>query len=95
MSLLTVAEALATYARLYPDKEGTRDSQRALTFSRWNERANRLGNALLGAGLREGDRVAILAYNCLDLPTPAPLAQCTTARASTRSTCWRRSPSST
>jgi acyl-CoA synthetase (AMP-forming)/AMP-acid ligase II len=66
MSLLTIAEALATYARLYPDKQATRDSQRALTFSRWDERANRLGNALLGAGLRKGDRVAILAYNCVE-----------------------------
>src|SRR5262249_61499650 len=44
--LLTVAEILAAHARLQPDKIGVRDSQRALTFGQWNERASRLANAL-------------------------------------------------
>jgi len=65
-SLLTVVDALATYAQLYPHKNATRDSQRALTFQQWHERTNRLANALLGSGLRKGDRVAILAYNCVE-----------------------------
>jgi acyl-CoA synthetase (AMP-forming)/AMP-acid ligase II len=65
-SLLTVVDALRTYAQLYPHKDAVRDSQRSLTFRQWHERANRLANALLGSGLEKGDRVAILAYNCLE-----------------------------
>ena len=64
--LLTVADAVATHARLQPHKIGTRDSRRALTFAQWHERATRLGNALLASGLIKGDRVAVLAYNCIE-----------------------------
>ena len=62
-ALLDVGQIVATHARLRPDKVGARDSRRALTFARWNERACRLANALVARGLRKGDRVAILAYN--------------------------------
>jgi acyl-CoA synthetase (AMP-forming)/AMP-acid ligase II len=57
---------VATQARLRPNKVGARDSQRALTFRQWDERASRLANALLGLGLTKGDRVALLAYNCVE-----------------------------
>ena len=65
-SLLTVAEVVAAQARLSPGKVGARDSRRSLTFAQWNERASRLANALLGLGLAKGDRVALLAYNCVE-----------------------------
>jgi len=61
--LLTMGDALDLNARRYPDRIGARDLTRAMTFRRWNERACRLANALLGLGLAKGDRVAILAYN--------------------------------
>jgi acyl-CoA synthetase (AMP-forming)/AMP-acid ligase II len=61
--LPTLADALATHARLMPHKIGLRDSRRSLTFAQWHERANRLANGLLGLGLKKGDRVALLAYN--------------------------------
>ena len=64
--LLTVAEAVATHARLTPHKIAVRDSQRSLTFAQWHERSNRLANGLLGLGLQKGDRVALLAYNCAE-----------------------------
>src|SRR5215213_8273990 len=64
--LLTVAEAVATQARLQPDKIGARDSRRAISFRQWHERASRLANALAGLGLGKGDRVAVLAYNCVE-----------------------------
>ena len=64
--LLTVADAVAAHARLHPHKIGARDSQRALTFSQWHERAGRLANGLLALGLVKGDRVALLAYNCIE-----------------------------
>lgn len=66
MSLLTLAEAVAVNASLYPHKIGACDSSRALTYPQWDERASRLANALLGLGLVPGDRFAILAYNCVE-----------------------------
>ena len=64
--LLTLSEAIASHARLQPDKVGTRDSQRALTFADWDNRASRLANGLLALGLSKGDRVVLLAYNCIE-----------------------------
>ena len=64
--LLTVADAVATHARLQPNKIAARDSRRALSFAQWHERASRLANGLLGLGLVKGDRVALLAYNCIE-----------------------------
>jgi fatty-acyl-CoA synthase len=64
--LLSVAEMVAAHARLRPERIGARDSHRALTFRQWDDRASRLANALLGLGLRKGDRVALLAYNCVE-----------------------------
>jgi fatty-acyl-CoA synthase len=65
-ALLTVADMVAAQARLQPDRTGARDSRRSLTFAQWDERARRLANALLGVGLTKGDRVALLAYNCVE-----------------------------
>ena len=63
---LTAGEMLSTHARTRPDRIGVRDSRRALTFDEWNRRSCRLANGLLAAGLGKGDRVAVLAYNCLE-----------------------------
>jgi acyl-CoA synthetase (AMP-forming)/AMP-acid ligase II len=65
-ALLHMGEALSVSARQHPDKPGARDLSRAMTFRQWDERALRLANALLGLGLHKGDRVAILAYNCVE-----------------------------
>jgi hypothetical protein len=64
--LLHFGEVIAVNANLFPDKIGARDLARSLTFRAWNERSCRLANALRGLGLDEGDRIAILAYNCLE-----------------------------
>ena len=64
--LLTISDAVATHARLTPEKLGTRDSRRSLTYAQWDERANRLAAGMLGLGLQKGDRVAVLAYNCIE-----------------------------
>jgi fatty-acyl-CoA synthase len=64
--LLNAGESIGVNAALYPERIGARDSTRALTFRQWNERACRIANALLGAGLQQGDRVAILAFNCIE-----------------------------
>jgi len=64
--VLNLGEILTAHARLQPHKIGARDSRRALTYAQWNARACRLANALLRLGLAPGDRVAILAYNCIE-----------------------------
>ena len=64
--LLDFGEIVGMDAYLYPDKIGARDLGRALTFRDWNERSCKLANALLGLGLEKGDRIAVLAHNCLE-----------------------------
>ncbi|MFG1374966.1 AMP-binding protein [Xanthobacter oligotrophicus] len=64
--LLNFGRMLASHARLAPTRIGARDLDRDMTFAVWNARACRLANALLGLGLAKGDRVAVLAYNCLE-----------------------------
>jgi fatty-acyl-CoA synthase len=64
--LLNFGQMLSVHARLSPNRVGARDLERSMTFSQWNDRSCRLANALLGLGLSKGDRVAILAYNCVE-----------------------------
>ena len=63
---LPVSDILRMNAILYPDKMGAKDLYRSMTFKEWNERSCRLANALLGLGLQKGDKVAALAYNCVE-----------------------------
>jgi fatty-acyl-CoA synthase len=65
-TLLTLADAVATHARLRPAKLALRDSKRRLSYQEWDERATRLAAAMRGLGLRKGDRVGVVAYNCLE-----------------------------
>ena len=65
-TLLTLAESVATHARTQPQKIGARDSKRRLSYAEWDVRASGLANALLSLGLQPGDRVALLAYNCVE-----------------------------
>jgi fatty-acyl-CoA synthase len=64
--LAHMGDMLALYARLFPDKIGAGDLERKMTFSLWYSRACRLANALIGIGMRKGDRVCVLAYNCAE-----------------------------
>ena len=64
--LPNAGEVLTFNAHVSPDKIGARDLTRAMTFKSWNERACRLANALHGLRLSKGDRIAVLAYNCVE-----------------------------
>jgi fatty-acyl-CoA synthase len=64
--LLNFGQMLSVHARLMPNRPGVRDLSRSLSFGQWNERACRLANAILGLGLSKGDRIAALAYNCVE-----------------------------
>ncbi len=65
-TLLTLSDAVATHARLRPNKLAVRDSRRQLTYRAWDERATLLVDALRSLGLAKGDRVGVIAYNCLE-----------------------------
>ncbi|MBX9607858.1 MAG: acyl--CoA ligase [Gammaproteobacteria bacterium] len=62
----TLADAVATHARLRPTKLAVRDSRRRLTYAEWHARSERLAAALRALGLAKGERVAVLAYNRLE-----------------------------
>ena len=40
--------------------------RREITWGVFNEKANRFANLLLSRGIKKGDKVAILMYNCLE-----------------------------
>lgn len=40
--------------------------RREITWNVFNEKANRFANMLIGRGVKKGDKVAILMYNCLE-----------------------------
>jgi len=65
-TLLTLSDAVATHARLRPNKLALRDSRRQLTYRAWDARAARLAAGLRSLGLAKGDRVGVIAYNCLE-----------------------------
>ena len=64
--LPTLADAVATHARLTPHRLAVRDSLLSLTWAQWHERTLRLAAALRGMGLKQGDRVGVVAYNRLE-----------------------------
>lgn len=64
--LPTLADSVAAHARTQPHKLAVRDSRRSLSYAQWHARATRLAQGLLGLGLQPGDRVALLAYNCVE-----------------------------
>jgi hypothetical protein len=59
---------LAYRARERPHAEFALHGDRCLAYRQAQVATNRLANALAGAGLRRGDRIAVLAKNCLEYP---------------------------
>ena len=52
------------YELIQPDR--FEPYRREITWGVFNEKANRFANMLLGRGIKKGDKVAILMYNCLE-----------------------------
>ncbi|MBT4045074.1 MAG: AMP-binding protein, partial [Rhodospirillaceae bacterium] len=49
-----------------PERRAVVDGDRALNYAALEERSNRLANGFLALGLQRGDRVGLLARNCLE-----------------------------
>src|SRR4029078_12206569 len=64
--LLSFGQMLSAHARITPSRVGARDLDRSMTFKQWNERSCQLATAVFGLGLNKGDRVAVLAHNCVE-----------------------------
>jgi fatty-acyl-CoA synthase len=60
---LLVDDFLRRPAELYGDKTAIVDGARRYTYGEYRERVNRLSHALLGLGVRSGDRVCMLSPN--------------------------------
>ena len=50
--------------QIAPNKEAVVDRDRRITYGQLNRRVNRLAGALAELGLQNGDRLAVLSYNC-------------------------------
>ena len=66
MNWLTIGEAVRVNAKKYPNKLAFKDERRSITFRELDERTNRLANALLGLGLRKGDKISVVMQNCVE-----------------------------
>ncbi|MBW2369216.1 MAG: acyl--CoA ligase [Deltaproteobacteria bacterium] len=60
-------EMIEQYAAAYPEKVAIVFKDRRITYGAFNDRINRLANALMEMGIRKGDHVAILFSNCVEM----------------------------
>src|SRR6201994_267432 len=65
---MLIGDISTNNARRYPDKRALVDADRAHTWSQVDERARRLANHLTTRGLTPGDRVMVIARNCIEWP---------------------------
>ena len=63
ISVLTPLEFLARSAAVYPGHTAAVDEDRRFTYAEFQTRVHRLASALAGAGVKPGDRVAMLSRN--------------------------------
>ncbi|WP_198668787.1 class I adenylate-forming enzyme family protein [Homoserinimonas sp. OAct 916] len=60
---LNMASGIREFGRNTPDQTAVIDGERTFTFAEVDERSNRFAQALLSRGIKQGDRVALLAGN--------------------------------
>ncbi|MCA6112676.1 class I adenylate-forming enzyme family protein [Bradyrhizobium cenepequi] len=64
---MNLARVLTNRARFNPDRTAIVFREQRLSFSDFNRRINRLANALLALGVKQGDKVACVTPNCLEM----------------------------
>ena len=60
---MNICKLLTKSAQTFPDNLAIAHGSKKSTYEQFNERANRLANALYKLGIRQGDNVAVLQYN--------------------------------
>ena len=69
---MTIVEMLARNARMYPDSPAlieltpSKNLRKEITWKEFNERANRVANALMERGVKKGDKVMHLMMNSIN-----------------------------
>lgn len=63
---MIIPDYVERHARLYPEKIALICEDRQCTYLELQERIYRLANGLINLGLKEGDRVAVVAENCFE-----------------------------
>ena len=69
---MIISEILARNARMYGnetaliERDPANDRRVAITWQEFDQTANRIANALIGKGIRKGDKVIHLMMNCLE-----------------------------
>lgn len=66
MTWLHLGELVRINAEKAPNKLAFKDAKRSLTFREFDLRTNKLANGLLSRGLKKGDKIAVLANNCVE-----------------------------
>lgn len=62
----TYADIIYRNALLYGDEEAFKCGEERVSFSQFNDRVNRLIGALHAAGIKKGDVLGVLSWNCLE-----------------------------
>ena len=65
---LTLTSGIHLAARRSPDKVAVQEGARHLSYAELSRRSGAVSRGLLDRGLQRGDRVAVLAPNCLEYP---------------------------
>ncbi|MFB0514667.1 MAG: AMP-binding protein, partial [Candidatus Bathyarchaeia archaeon] len=67
MVWLNLGEILRIHAKNYTEKIAVKDWHgETRTYPELDSRTSRLANSLLSMGLRKGDRLAVMLYNCVE-----------------------------
>jgi acyl-CoA synthetase (AMP-forming)/AMP-acid ligase II len=66
--MMLIGDIATNNARRYPGKRALVDADRTLTWSQVDTRSSRLANHLADTGLVPGDRVMVIARNCIEWP---------------------------
>lgn len=61
-----VGDFIKRSAQIYPNDVILVDAKREITFAELNIMVNRIANALLKSGIKQGDRVSIISHPCID-----------------------------
>ncbi len=64
---MRIGSLISAHARYRPNRPAVVFEDLRLSYREFNARVNRLANALLGLGIKKGDKVATLLPNCVEL----------------------------
>jgi acyl-CoA synthetase (AMP-forming)/AMP-acid ligase II len=64
---MNLARVLTNHARFDTDRIAVVFGSERLTYPKFNQRVNRLANALLKRGIKKGDKIACVTPNCLEM----------------------------